>query len=111
MLARPVDSAIVAERAPWSTKCSVVTNVTAAERTSGWSMLGGHCPSRLPLLMGAEVERIVATDDRLKEDARLGAWTTQHVAPDDRPQRASVARRRSRPAQSRGMSAKAHTRR
>jgi hypothetical protein len=34
-----------------------------------------------PSSWAAEVERIVATDDRLKEDARLGAWTTQHVAP------------------------------
>ena len=34
MVARPVDSAIVAARAPWSTKCSVVTNVTAAARGS-----------------------------------------------------------------------------
>jgi hypothetical protein len=37
MFARPFASAIVAERAPWSTKCSVVTNVTAAERASGAS--------------------------------------------------------------------------
>jgi hypothetical protein len=34
MLARPFDSAIVAERAPWSAKCSVVTNVTATARGS-----------------------------------------------------------------------------
>jgi hypothetical protein len=34
MFARPVDSAIVAARAPWSTKCSVVTNVTAGARGS-----------------------------------------------------------------------------
>src|SRR3954464_256033 len=39
MFARPVDSAIVAARAPWSTKCSVVTNVTAAERGSASSLL------------------------------------------------------------------------
>jgi hypothetical protein len=32
--ARPVDSEIVAARAPWSTKCSVVTNVTAGGRGS-----------------------------------------------------------------------------
>jgi hypothetical protein len=32
--ARPVDSAIVDERAPCSVKCSVVTNVTVAERGS-----------------------------------------------------------------------------
>ena len=38
MFARPFDSAIVAERAPWSTKCSVVTNVTAAERGSAPSV-------------------------------------------------------------------------
>src|SRR5215475_1636863 len=30
IVARPVDSAIVAARAPWRVKCSVVTNVTAA---------------------------------------------------------------------------------
>src|SRR5215212_6085427 len=46
MFARPFDSAIVAERAPWSTKCSVVTNVTAAERGSAppvasWSLVEG----------------------------------------------------------------------
>jgi hypothetical protein len=46
MFARPFDSAIVAERAPWSTKCSVVTNVTAAERGSApsvasWSLTQG----------------------------------------------------------------------
>jgi hypothetical protein len=34
VFARPVDSATVAARAPWSTKCSVVTNVTAAGRGS-----------------------------------------------------------------------------
>jgi len=34
MLARPVDSAIVDERAPWRVKCSVVTKVTAAGRGS-----------------------------------------------------------------------------
>src|SRR4051812_11500095 len=34
MFARPVDSAIVAARAPWSVKCSVVKNVTAAGRGS-----------------------------------------------------------------------------
>src|SRR5215212_11021075 len=34
MFARPVDSAIVAARAPWSTKCSVVTKVTAGGRGS-----------------------------------------------------------------------------
>src|SRR3954449_1609610 len=39
MFARPVDSAIVAARAPWSTKCPVVTNVTAAERGSASSLL------------------------------------------------------------------------
>jgi hypothetical protein len=32
MFALPLDSAIVAAREPWSTKCSVVTKVTAAER-------------------------------------------------------------------------------
>jgi hypothetical protein len=37
MFARPFDSAIVAERALWSTKCSVVTNVIAAD--------GGLAPS------------------------------------------------------------------
>jgi hypothetical protein len=41
MFARPVDSVIVAERAPWSTKCSVVTNVTAAERGSALPVLRG----------------------------------------------------------------------
>src|SRR4029450_8231347 len=41
MFARPVDSAIVAARAPWSTKCSVVTNVTAAERGAASSVLRG----------------------------------------------------------------------
>jgi hypothetical protein len=41
MFARPFDSAIVAARAPWSTKCSVVTNVTAAERGSASSVLRG----------------------------------------------------------------------
>src|SRR5215813_4540653 len=30
IVARPVDSAVVAARAPWRVKCSVVTNVTAA---------------------------------------------------------------------------------
>ena len=35
IVARPTDSAIVDERAPWSVKCSVVTNETAAERGSG----------------------------------------------------------------------------
>jgi hypothetical protein len=39
MFARPVDSAIVVARAPWSTKCSVVTNVTATERGSPSSLL------------------------------------------------------------------------
>src|SRR5215469_4925745 len=34
IVARPVDSAIVAARAPWRVKCSVVTNVTAAGRGS-----------------------------------------------------------------------------
>jgi hypothetical protein len=34
MLARPVDSAMVAERAPWSVKCSVVMNETADARGS-----------------------------------------------------------------------------
>ena len=34
MLARAVDSAIVAARAPWSVKCSVVMNVTADARGS-----------------------------------------------------------------------------
>src|SRR6266508_3762433 len=34
MLARPVDSAIVDARAPWSVKCSVVANATAAGRGS-----------------------------------------------------------------------------
>jgi hypothetical protein len=37
MFARPVDSAIVDDRAPWSAKCSVVTNVTAGGRGSGWA--------------------------------------------------------------------------
>jgi hypothetical protein len=41
MFARPVDSAIVEARAPWSTKCSVVTNVPAAERGSPSSVLRG----------------------------------------------------------------------
>src|SRR5215216_323207 len=36
MDARPIDSAMVAARAPWSTKCSVVTKVTAEGRGS-WS--------------------------------------------------------------------------
>src|SRR5215469_5533133 len=34
IVARPVDSAIVAARAPCRVKCSVVTNVTAADRGS-----------------------------------------------------------------------------
>ncbi len=34
IVARPVDSAIVAARAPWRVKCSVVMNVTAADRGS-----------------------------------------------------------------------------
>jgi hypothetical protein len=34
MVARPVDSAIVTARAPWSTKCSVVTNGIVA---GGWT--------------------------------------------------------------------------
>jgi hypothetical protein len=41
MFARPVDSAIVAARAPWSTKCSVVTNVIAAELGSASLLLRG----------------------------------------------------------------------
>jgi hypothetical protein len=44
MFARPVDSAVVDDRAPWSTKCSVVTNVTAGGRGSGsasWIFVGG----------------------------------------------------------------------
>jgi hypothetical protein len=39
MFARPVDSAIVAARAPWSVKCSVVTNETAAGRGSASPVL------------------------------------------------------------------------
>jgi len=46
MFARPFASAVVAERAPWSAKCSVVTNVTAADRGSALSVaswsLGGE---------------------------------------------------------------------
>src|SRR5438094_631115 len=34
IVARAVDSAIVAARAPWSARCSVVTNVTAEGRGS-----------------------------------------------------------------------------
>ena len=34
IVARPVDSAMVAARAPWRVKCSVVTKVTAAGRGS-----------------------------------------------------------------------------
>src|SRR3954467_2248243 len=34
MVARPVDSAIVAARAPWRVKCSVVRKLTAAGRGS-----------------------------------------------------------------------------
>jgi hypothetical protein len=41
MFARPVDSAIVAARAPWSAKCSVVTNVIAAEVGSARALLRG----------------------------------------------------------------------
>jgi hypothetical protein len=41
MFARPVDSAIVEARAPWSAKCSVVTNDIAAERWSSSSVLCG----------------------------------------------------------------------
>jgi hypothetical protein len=45
MFALPVDSAIVAARAPWSTKCSVVRKVTAAER--------GSVPASLPGAFGS----------------------------------------------------------
>jgi hypothetical protein len=44
MFARPVDSAIVAARALWSTKCSVLTNVTAADRGSASSVLRASLP-------------------------------------------------------------------
>jgi hypothetical protein len=54
LVARPVDSAIVAARAPCKLKCSVVTNVTAAVRGSGspvsalvlvWLLIACHLPS------------------------------------------------------------------
>jgi hypothetical protein len=40
MLARPVDSEIVCERAPCSVKCSVVTNETADARGSPVASVG-----------------------------------------------------------------------
>src|SRR5262252_2724821 len=43
MLARPFDSAIVADRAPCKTKCSVVTKVTTAGLTP--SGIAGACPT------------------------------------------------------------------
>src|SRR5215469_14005124 len=71
IVARPVDSAIVAARAPCRVKCSVVTNVTAAVRgsvsgTSGpvttlmafahriqaRSLLGGDAEQRLAVEQG-----------------------------------------------------------
>jgi hypothetical protein len=66
MFARPFDSAMVAARALWSTKCSVDTNVTAAGRGSGSSLL------RASLSVAAtpppwRAELIVATYDRLEE--------------------------------------------
>jgi hypothetical protein len=51
MFARPVDSAIVAARAPWSVKCSVDTNETAAERGSPSSVLGGSLSIAAALLL------------------------------------------------------------
>jgi hypothetical protein len=76
MLARPVDSEIVDERAPCSVKCSVVTNVTAAGRGSvsaGPTFLLGSpfatavlplsrdrligCPPMIPAATGARKDR------------------------------------------------------
>src|SRR5215471_3309322 len=54
IVALPVDSAIVAARAPCRVKCSVVTNVTAAGRGSApptaasvivWLLIARHLPS------------------------------------------------------------------
>src|SRR5829696_5709069 len=73
MFARPVDSAIVAARAPWSTKCSVVRNVTATGRGSDSSVLRGSLsvaatpPPWRPKWRGAYRRN----HDRLEEDARV----------------------------------------
>jgi hypothetical protein len=75
MFARPVDSAIVDARAPWSTKCSVVTYVPAAERGSASSVLRGSLsiaatpPPWRPKWRGAYRRN----HDRLEEDARVNA--------------------------------------
>src|SRR5436190_13043736 len=66
MLARPVDSAIVAAREPCRTKCSVVTNVTAAGR-------GSFPPSSLPMLGSLSLAGTPPLDEPLDELERLVA--------------------------------------
>jgi hypothetical protein len=75
MLARPVASAIVAERAPWRVKCSVVTKLTAAG-------CGTPPPSRLvcfsdslfatPLLPATRGRRSPADGHQYTKVRRLG---------------------------------------
>jgi catechol 2,3-dioxygenase-like lactoylglutathione lyase family enzyme len=48
MLARPVDSEIVAERDPWKAKCSVVMTESADAGSSGMSALSGSPSAAFP---------------------------------------------------------------
>src|SRR4051812_26419670 len=70
MLARPVDSETVCERAPWSVKCSVVTNVTAAA-------LGGRAGVS-PSAMGT-ADRRMAGDDIMCAMTAAELWRRGQV--------------------------------
>ena len=97
MFARPVDSAIVAARAPWSTKCSVVTNVTAAERGSPSSVVRASlsiAASPPPQRPRRRLLRPLADASRLFLDLLLG-----HGRSEMRPGRAAhLGGRRASPA-------------
>ena len=56
MVARPVDSAIVDDRAPWGVKCSVVAKVTAAGRGSNAKPTGLDLYP-IPAVLAARVVR------------------------------------------------------
>src|SRR5215469_16412239 len=85
IVARLVDSAIVAARAPWRVKCSVVTNVTAAGLGSAPSV---SAPGFVSLIAhhlardgyGASIAGIAVKRRRCTAGAQAGGgpWTRTH---------------------------------